>query len=182
MSAKSTGMLKANPPLAMVSRYLMFLSPAQVFLGLLASVMLLGTSCTQKQPEATTKLSTMERCYVANFQQDTAMMNLRFTGSKIEGKMRINYGDGKIYDGSILGEQKGKGDTLILAYDFKINNADKWYRNPVAFLKRGDSLVLGIGQINVVWGTGAFDESVPIDYEHARFIFVPVDCKATRLQ
>lgn len=175
-------MLEPYSPQAIVPRFLVQLTSAKGVLALLASAIMLGTSCNQTQPEATTQLSTTERCYVASFQQDTAMMNLSFTGSKIKGKMRINYGDGKVYDGTILGEQKGKGDTLILAYDFKINNVDKWYRNPMAFLKRGDSLVLGIGQINVVWGTGAFDETVPIDYEHARFIFAPADCKVTPLR
>ena len=178
-------MLNTSSLFIIIRRCFKLMSALQAapFASLLAFAVLLSTSCNQTQPDATSKLSTAEQhCYVATFQQDTALMNLNFNGTKINGKMRINYGDGKVYDGTILGEHKGKGDTLILAYDFKINNVDKWYRNPVAFLKRGDRLVLGIGQINVVWGTGAFDKTVPIDYEHARFIFVPTDCKATTLK
>ena len=151
-------------------------------LPLFMSAVMFVAGCNQRQTGTTTKQSSTESCYVASFEQDTALMSLKFTGRKIEGKLRINYGDGKIYDGTLLGEQKGKGDTLILAYDFKINNVDKWYRNPVAFLRKADRLVLGIGQINVVWGTGAFDEAVPIDYEHVRFQFEPKDCKETALK
>lgn len=135
---------------------------------------LLSTACNQSEPPGTTKLKTVEKCFVSSYEQDTAVLNLKFTGRKVEGEMQIRYADGKRYDGTLKGQ--AKSDTLILAYDFKINNIDKWYRNPVALLTRADSLIMGVGQINVVWGTGAFDKSVPIDYEHARFVFVKKDC------
>ncbi len=144
---------------------------------MLALVSCFNMACNQGQQSAGTDLPVTESCYQASYQRDTALLNLKFAGRKITGKMRINYADGKFYDGTILGEQKGKGDTLILAYDFKINNEGKWHRNPLAFLRRADRLVMGIGQINIVWGTGAFDETVPIDYKHARFVFEPVDCQ-----
>lgn len=144
---------------------------------MLALVSCFTLACNQGQQSAQNDVPVEEHCYQAIYQRDTASLNLKFAGRKVTGKMRIDYGDGKFYDGTILGEQKGRGDTLILAYDFKINNEGKWHRNPVAFLRKGTRLIMGIGQINIVWGTGAFDEKVPIDYEHARFTFEPQQCE-----
>jgi hypothetical protein len=64
------------------------------------------------------------------------------------------------------------GDTLKGHYDFKINNAEKWNRNPVAFLKKDGQLIMGVGQFMLVMGSAHFDNRAPIDYDKGRFIFV----------
>ena len=138
-------------------------------------LLLLKSGCNQTSSDLKNKPETTENCYISLYKQDTAHLNLNFKYTEVTGKLRISYADGKTYDGVLKG--RSKGDTLLLDYDFKISRNDQWYRNPLAILKRGDSLILGDGKIDVRWGTGVFDKNVPINYEDAKFVFRRNDCK-----
>ncbi|RZL45216.1 MAG: hypothetical protein EOP00_17925 [Pedobacter sp.] len=114
-------------------------------------------------------------CYMAIDKGDTAWLNIDTTGRRVNGLFAMSYGGVKRYDGQIKGTING--DTLKTHYDFKVNKVDKWYRNPVAFLKKENKLIMGVGEIVMVWGSGFFDEKVPIDYDKGRFVFEKVSCK-----
>ncbi len=70
-----------------------------------------------------------------------------------------------------------RGDTLKGYYDFKINKGKEAFRNPMAFLKKDNKLIMGIGQFMMVMGSAHFDDKVPIDYAGSRFVFGEVECK-----
>jgi hypothetical protein len=94
----------------------------------------------------------------------------------INGLLTFNYTDKKEkYEGQFKGEMYG--DTLKGHYDFKINKAERWNRNPVAFLKRDGKLTMGVGQFMLIMGSAHFDQKVPIDYDKGRFVFEEVACK-----
>ncbi|MDQ7948996.1 MAG: hypothetical protein REI78_09720 [Pedobacter sp.] len=114
-------------------------------------------------------------CYRAISNGDTAWLTVDTSKKQILGYFKINYvSQKKIYDGQIKGYIHG--DTLKGHYDFKVNKVDKWYRNPVAFLKHRGNLTMGVGEIAMVWGSAYFDEKVPVDYTKGRFVFEEGDC------
>lgn len=82
--------------------------------------------------------------------------------------------------GSNVGTVEGKfsGDTLFVDYTHTSGSINKkGYINPLAFLKVGENLVLGVGEIENHTGRSYFVKDKPIDFEIARFIFEPVDCE-----
>jgi hypothetical protein len=48
----------------------------------------------------------------------------------------------------------------------------------MAFLKRGNELILGNGKIQTTMGASYFVKGSPIDFDRVKFKFVTVDCEA----
>lgn len=115
-------------------------------------------------------------CYAAIGGSDTAWLRIDTSHAQVLGLFEINYPKKKQ---RYLGQFKGvkRGDTIKGHWDFKVNNIDKWHRNPVSFLKRNDNLLMGVGKIIMVWGSGHFDEKVPVDYDKGKFVFELATCK-----
>ncbi|MFI5452584.1 hypothetical protein ACHMWN_10540 [Pedobacter sp. UC225_61] len=113
-------------------------------------------------------------CYMAISQSDTAWLKIDTSGKQIKGLLNFSYANAKKFEGQFKGTING--DTLKGHYDFKVNKVDKWYRNPVAFLKRDNKLTMGLGEISMVWGSAFFDDKVPIDYQKGRFVFEQTNC------
>jgi hypothetical protein len=115
-------------------------------------------------------------CYRAIFEKDTAYLTIDTSKKQMLGFLKMIYGEQKkVYDGTVKGTIKG--DTLMGHFDFKENKVNKWFRNPVAFLRKNGSLTMGVGQTVMKWGSPFFDEKVPIDYEKGRFIFELGECE-----
>ncbi|RZK38990.1 MAG: hypothetical protein EOO90_20370 [Pedobacter sp.] len=114
-------------------------------------------------------------CYTAIDGADSVWLKIDTSQRKIAGLIKFNYGNKDVYEGEIEGEFKG--DTLKGYFDFKRNGVDKWYRNPISLLREGQKLTMGGGKVILVWGSGHFDEKVPIDYNRAKFVFSLDGCK-----
>lgn len=145
-----------------------FLLPVATILGACNG----GTS-PKKEKEKTTTTT----CYLAVYENDTAKMDLSYLDSvKTKGKLNIYYGNHALNTGTFKGAFKG--DTLFVDYAFWLRNKDLGsYTNPLAFLKRGDSLIMGIGQIETTLGRSYFVKGKPINFERTKFVFKPIDCK-----
>ena len=76
------------------------------------------------------------------------------------------------------GTLKGKfsGDTLYADYTFTTGAKKEFFRNPMAFLKDGDRLILGVGVIETYLGRSYLSEKEPVDFDKARFRFDPATC------
>lgn len=154
------------------------------YLAILASLFIVA--CNQgkdKSAEDSAKAVVKDQCYQAVFEKDTADLTIRTAeDGKVTGDLVMRYGlkpnevervvnKGKV-DGSF------KGDTLFLNYLYTAGELNKTlYQNPLAFLKTGEQLVMGVGQIEVSVGRSYFVKGKPIDFEKGRFKFNPVDCK-----
>lgn len=142
------------------------------------SLLIFGmSSCQQEQPK---EQKLMEKnttvCYQAIAEKDTAWLSIDTSKKIINGLLSFSYPDKKErYEGKFKGEMYG--DTLRGHYDFKINQAERWNRNPVAFLKKDGKLTMGVGQFMLIMGSAHFDNLVPIDYEKGKFVFSQADCK-----
>ena len=77
--------------------------------------------------------------------------------------------------GKIAGEFSG--DTLFASYTFiQGDNKKVTFKNPMAFLKRGDQLILGNGKMQTTMGATYFVKGSPIDFESVKFKFSAVEC------
>lgn len=143
-----------------------------ILLSILSSVLL--TNCKQQKDIKDQMDQKTTICYTAIDQTDTAWLKIDTAGHEILGVLDFNYANKKHYKGQIKASLKG--DTLKGHYDFKVNNIDKWYRNPVAFLKKDTTLIMGVGDVTMIWGSPFFDQKTPIDYNKGRFVFKQTGC------
>jgi hypothetical protein len=133
-------------------------------------------SCQQEKPQEKVIDQQKTICYQSISGTDTAWLTIDTSKKIINGLLAFNYTAKKEkYDGQFKGEMYG--DTLKGHYDFKINKAERWNRNPVAFLKKDGKLTMGIGQFMLIMGSAHFDNSVPINYDKGRFVFIATKCK-----
>ena len=118
------------------------------------------------------------QCYKAHYEQDNIDLKMNtLKNGKITGDMVMKFFNMPKKVGKIAGEFRG--DTLFASYTFIQGDYDKkTYKNPMAFLKRGNELILGNGKIETTMGASYFMKGEPIDFERVKFKFTTVDCIA----
>lgn len=141
---------------------------------LLSALTILLFSCNQPKPLKTKIDEKHTVCYIAIDKADTAWLKLDTAEKNILGEMEFRYANKNHYQGPVKAIMKG--DTLRGNFSFKLNNVDKWYKNPIALLKKKNTLTMGIGEIMTLWGSGYFDKNIPIDYDKGRFVFKQSGC------
>jgi len=152
-----------------------------LFCLLLASI---GFGSCKKEPntkeseaakaEAEKPISTA--CYKALYENDTINLTINtLKNGKIAGDMVMKIENMPEKTGKVEGEFRG--DTLFADYSFiQGTNKDRTFKNPMAFLKRNDSLVLGSGEITTYLGKSSFTKGKPINFETVKYKFSTVDC------
>jgi len=155
-------------------------------------VSLFGCSQPQRNQEknadsitnATSGLKPVKQCYVSRFEKDSASLTINTASTgEITGQLFIKYHEiepltleSELNVGKIEG--KFKGDTLFANYNFTTGGRNKTqYTNPMAFLRKGDTLIIGVGVIINYMGRSYFDKKIPLDFKRSKFHFKPVDCK-----
>ncbi len=147
-----------------------------LLLSITSTVGILISSCQSEKPKENLMDQKKTVCYQSISGQDTAWLSIDTSKKIINGLLTFDYVEKKEkYEGQFKGEMYG--DTLRGHYDFKINKAERWNRNPVAFLKKDGKLTMGVGQFMLIMGSAHFDNKVPIDYEKGRFTFSTIACK-----
>ena len=108
--------------------------------------------------------------YMAHDKGDSAMVFINKSKEIFSGSLIISHGGDNLDSGEVKGVVKG--DTLIGEFHFKHYQL-AWKRKPVAFLMKGDTLVMGEGLMRLTVGIPNFDPSVPIDFKgEQRLVFV----------
>jgi len=116
------------------------------------------------------------QCYTAIDGPDTAYLNLdSHSSGKITGTLLIDFSEKPKNDGTLEGEFKG--DTLYVNYTFTTGENKTVYKNPLAFLKDGSKLLLGVGEIESYLGKSYFKKGTAIDFERGRFKFDSMECE-----
>lgn len=138
-------------------------------------------SCNKNQKAAEATQAVVDKpvsvqCYKALYEKDTIDLKVNtLKNGKISGNMEMKLADMPVKLGKIAGEFRG--DTLFVAYTFIQGDNDKvTFKNPMAFLKRGDQLILGNGEIETTMGASYFVKGKPIDFENVKYKFSSVDC------
>ena len=116
------------------------------------------------------------QCYKAIYEQDTIELKMNtLKNGKITGDMVMKFFKMPKKTGQIAGEFRG--DTLFASYTFiEDDNKKITFKNPMAFLKREDQLILGNGKIQTTMGASYFVKGIPIDFERVKFKLTAVDC------
>lgn len=142
-------------------------------------IILALASCTGKDDKS--KIAAVDpiiekKCYLAIDGSDSAFLNLDMLKSgKIKGDLLINYKDAPKNAGEIAGVKKG--DTLFLDYTFKAGKSKIINKNPLAFLSKDDTLLMGVGVIETTMGRSYFVKDKPINFEKGRFKFEIKTCE-----
>ena len=114
-------------------------------------------------------------CYASTFEADKANMVLKnYESGKVGGSLNIDNASGKNNIGTLNG--KFRGDTLFVDYKFTSGTKDV-FTNPLAFLKKDDKLIMGVGQIETTMGRSYFVKDKPINFEVGKFVFEEENCK-----
>lgn len=117
-------------------------------------------------------------CYKALYEKDTVELKINsFKDGKVSGDMVMKIFAMSEKHGEIEGEFRG--DTLFVDYSF-MQGTDKksTFKNPLAMLKRGDTLILGNGKVETYLGRSYFAKGTPIDFDNVKYKFLSVDCAA----
>jgi hypothetical protein len=140
-------------------------------------------SCKNNQSEKTVEAKQAQaeepisvQCYKAIYEEDTLDLKINtFKNGEVTGNMEMGIADMPKKVGEIAGEVHG--DTLFTSYTFIEGENDKiTYKNPMAFLKRGNELILGNGKIETTMGASYFVKGEPIDFDRVKYKFTTVDC------
>jgi hypothetical protein len=152
-------------------------------LFIMASILAI-TSCQDKKQdiEGTSKKQIAEKpltveCYQAIYERDTINLKVeKFNDGKIGGNMEMQFDRMPIKKGAIAGQFSG--DTLFVSYTFIEGANEKiTFKNPMAFLKRGDQLILGNGKMQTTMGATYFVKGEPIDFDSVKFKFDSINCQ-----
>jgi len=128
-------------------------------------VLLLACNGKSKPPTQLTYVK-----YISHYEGDSAMVFINKSKEIFSGSLIISHGGDNLDSGEVKGVVKG--DTLIGEFHFKHYQL-AWKRKPVAFLMKGDTLVMGEGLMRLTVGIPNFDPSVPIDFKgEQRLIFL----------
>lgn len=154
-------------------------------LSLLCSLVLcVGlASCKKEQNDVieSTKLQDEKpittTCYKSIYENDTIDLTVgTLKNGKITGDMVMKLENMPEKIGNITGEFRG--DTLFADYSFIQGKNDKVkFKNPMAFLKQDNQLILGSGKIETYMGRSYFVKGTPIDFEKVKYKFTTVDCE-----
>lgn len=140
-------------------------------------------SCKKNQDEEAVDRSKIQaekpitvQCYKALYEKDTIELKMNtLKNGKITGDMVMKFFKMPKKVGKIAGEFRG--DTLFASYTFiEGENQKITFKNPMAFLKRGDKLILGNGKIQTTMGASYFVKGSPIDFESVKFKLATIDC------
>lgn len=152
-----------------------------LFCILLACIGLESCNKSQNQKDIEATQANLEKpltvqCYKAVYENDTIDLKINTLKSgKITGNMEMKLFNMPVKVGKIAGEFKG--DTLFVAYTFIQGANDKvTFKNPMAFLKRANELILGNGKIETTMGASYFVKGSPIDFNRVKYKFATVDC------
>lgn len=115
-------------------------------------------------------------CYKAIYEKDTINLKLNtLKNGKITGNMVMKVAAATERTGDIKGEFRG--DTLFVDYTFiEITNKNKTFKNPMAFLKKDNQLILGNGTMQTTMGVTYLVKDKPIDFDRVKYKFATTDC------
>jgi len=153
-----------------------------LFCLLFACIVLQSCKKNENDKAAEAKLLEGEKtvstaCYQAFYEKDSLDLKINsLKNGKISGILVMSVADLPKRVGDIQGEFRG--DTLFVDYSFKQGASDsKSFKNPMAFLKKGEELILGNGEIETTMGVTYFVKGKPIDFEKVKYKFTAVECK-----
>jgi len=116
--------------------------------------------------------SSHDQCYQSISNADTLDMHLHNHDGKVQGSLNFRFKEKQNTQGDIKGEFRG--DTLFVDYTFTVGGTPS--KNPLVFLKQGDDLSQGYGEIETYLGKTYFKPGAPTTFGNG-FILKPTNCQ-----
>lgn len=111
-------------------------------------------------------------CYILANGKDTVSLKMMIDNNQVSGDLLYHYFEKDRNTGTIKGEMKG--DTLFATYTFMSEGKES--KRDVAFLKKGDELIEGYGNINSTTGEPDLTDHSTIKFDH-KFVLKKSDCQ-----
>ncbi|WP_406823689.1 hypothetical protein [Pedobacter sp. KACC 23697] len=112
------------------------------------------------------------QCYQYIKNRDTATLSLKSENNKVTGTLGYNLYEKDKNAGTIAGMVKG--DTIIANYTFQ--SEGKTSVREVAFLKKGNQLAEGFGDVQEINGESKFKDLSKLKFDGS-MTFEKIDCK-----
>ncbi len=129
------------------------------------------TATDTAAPDTNIVPATTQTCYAYIKNRDTATLTMMSSGAITTGELKYNLFEKDKNNGIFEGELRG--DTLIAEYTF--NSEGKESVRQVAFLKKGDQLVEGFGDVEEKNGKMMFKDTSKLTFGES-MVFNKVDC------
>lgn len=129
------------------------------------------TSANSDAMSQSTDIDGSHVCYLHIHERDSVHLELRTKGDSIQGSLFFN--NYQIDDSRGIIRGRFKGDTLFVVYDFMAEGMHN--QTEEAFLKRGDSLIRGFGDRQMINETMTYQKSANINFNKGQ-VFHPVSC------
>jgi hypothetical protein len=140
-------------------------------------------SCKNEEKQKETEAAKAEaekvvssECYKAIYENDTIDLKLNtLKNGKLNGDLIMKVAPSTVRTGEVAGEFHG--DTLFVDYTFTDGvSKNKTFKNPMAFLKKDNQLILGNGTMQTTMGVTYLVKDKPIDFENVKYKFTTVEC------
>lgn len=150
----------------------------KTLITILSATAFIFVACNQNKPTETAESTnqsaaeSVKTCYLATSGKDSVTMSFNNDNGSVTGALAFDFYE----KDDLRGEIKGffKGDTLFVDYTFKAEGTVS--KNPLVFLKQGNELQQGSGDIETYVGKTYFKDHSAIKFDEG-FLFKPVDCK-----
>ncbi len=119
-----------------------------------------------------TSIQSTRECYSAIQNKDTATLAMTLSGTNVTGTLSYNLFEKDKNNGTIAGTIKG--DTILADYTF--NSEGTQSVRQVVFLKKGNQLLEGFGDVEEKNGKTSFKDSKTLKFEQ-QMVFDKTDCK-----
>ncbi|HEY6171913.1 MAG TPA: hypothetical protein VIX80_06625 [Candidatus Kapabacteria bacterium] len=145
----------------------------RTFLGLVACISILS-SCKnepKQTPEQQPASVNTTQCYSYATDKDTVSLKLTFEGNEVMGDLSYKYFQKDQSKGTLIGVMTG--DTLFAIYTFTSEAVES--TREVAFLKKGNDLVEGYGNVQEKDGLVIFANKGSLDFS-SKILLKLVEC------
>ena len=138
----------------------------KVNISLITVAVVILISCTRQTDQEQTAIASKPvdeplSCYIFVKNNDTIRLSFKVEQNRATGDLTYNFFEKDDNRGTIEGEMHG--DTLYAIYQFQSEGISS--EREVAFLKRGDTMVEGFGEINQELGKSTFKNRKMLYFE-----------------
>ena len=123
-----------------------------------------------KEPSSVDAASTI--CYSLKNGKDTVLMKLNIDNGQVSGDLTYHYFEKDRNSGTLKGQMNG--DTLFAAYNFMSEGRES--TRQIVFLKKGDEMTEGYGNLNPTTGEPDFTDKSAIKFDD-KFVLKKTDCQ-----
>lgn len=123
-----------------------------------------------KEPSSADAVSTI--CYSLKNGKDTVLMKLNIDNGQVSGDLTYQYFEKDRNTGTLKGQMNG--DTLFATYTFMSEGRESVRQ--IVFLKKGDEMTEGYGNLNPTSGEPDFTDKSTIKFDN-KFVLKKTSCR-----